>query len=214
MKMVVSLLLLTTLSLSLVSCSKLLEMSAPDPGAIRPGIPSPVSDSSAGGGNAHSMEGVWTFVGVVVNSSTSSEQIGMKLVSSSVYTTTNNGGVFTIDSKNISFKALTYTMNGISRMSLYNSNGSLFQESILPIAGAMPPYDGAATYHKLTADSIAMENSFVQLPDNSGISTQAMPAKALWNGDTLILKIYISAGRSSDNTLITGTEVLKLVPKK
>lgn len=198
---------LLALSLLTLSACGSLEMAHPDgPAPVNP----PGTPSTGGGKNK--VEGSWSFVGATNYSVATSSQQGMTAVMTCSYKTIDNQGDIIFDSKNMTTKNLSYTLDGSIRSVL--SQGSIVLNDLsMPLNMALPPYSSTAAYKQLDDNTIYMEKGFIQdVSGMIGAESTGGAAKISWGGDTLILTVDLGQV-NVPGTKLTGSQVVKCVKK-
>lgn len=150
MKKIYTLLCAVSVSLLIVSCQKEVEMS----------IDSSTGASTTGGtstAGSTDISGTWKFVNIQAQTTAINEIIAgndiSKTVTTSNYTTINNGGTVTFASGTLTATGLTYEMNTIAKVSLYQ-NGAFVDSFSQAVTAVIPPYNATYGYKMIGADSI------------------------------------------------------------
>ncbi len=139
--------------------------------------------------STNDITGTWKFISIKAKTTNTQEVSDgpdvLKTITSSEYTTEKNSGTLTFDGSKMSTNNLSYSINTISKSSIYE-NGTLTDTFSLPVQFTAPASSGSATYKKIGADSIYVESGSVL---NSGVTpnTQGGGAKLKLENDKLYL---------------------------
>ncbi|SEW42303.1 hypothetical protein [Chitinophaga arvensicola] len=205
MRSYTSLLLMAVLATTFVACGKL-EMATPDtPPPVNPPTTPPVTGDKK-------IEGTWNFVGVKVNSTSTTINNTMKATLRTDYTTFNNKGVCSIDGSNFSITGLSYSIDAMSRAIMY-MDGQLVTDMDIPFVMTMDPYSGKAPYKRIGTDSIYFSKGLLEMPSSMGgvVEAQASGGKISWRGDTLVITTMLN--QMVEGSLVQATAETKLVKK-
>jgi hypothetical protein len=104
--------------------------------------------------NTAAIEGTYKFKYISANTnSTITGSLGDKAVTTSDYTTTNNGGTITFSNGTLTANGLTYTVD--TEAKLYEYDGTdLLDSTSFPFAFTLPQSTSSGTYKLIGSDSI------------------------------------------------------------
>jgi hypothetical protein len=158
------------------------------------------NSGNGGGAGTVSEIGTWKFINMHITNDgsieTNASGAPMATKVSTDFTTTNNSGTVAFDGKIMTFKNVTYTMEGIMKADIYIS-GVKTSSQDLPFTYNYPAATAAYDYKKIRTDSLYFSSSF-----ESGISAtgaiQIGPAgaKLKWNGDKMIMTMVVEENRA------------------
>jgi hypothetical protein len=125
--------------------------------------PNNPNGGSGGSTSGQSIIGNWKFI----NSHVITKSIGVsgniKSITTSDYTTIDNGGVFTINATTITSKDFKYSVNTTAKAYFYESN-ILIDSFEVPMVVGMPASTTSYTYRQIRPDSIFVDNGFRPIP--------------------------------------------------
>lgn len=201
------LLCIITATTALTSCQKETSLDTynpNDPGNTNGGNGNGSGTDSTGSntGNNASLLGTWTFMGMqsklVADVNASSQGSTIRYVTTTEYSTTNNGGTVTFTADKVTTKDMVYTAKAESKAKIYVS-GMDPQEISFPFEYTAPASGGTSSYKAVSADSLYMSGGglvSVNVPDNSGQNgsyvTQGAGYKYKISGTTLTLTLNTS----------------------
>lgn len=107
--------------------------------------------------NASDITGKWKFISLQAQLTTTQEVSDggdvLKTITLSDYTSENNTGSVTIDETKMTSNNLSYSINTISKSSIFE-NGTLIDTLSVPFQVTIPASSGSANYQRISADSI------------------------------------------------------------
>lgn len=164
-----------------------------------------------GTGSGKSIVGDYDFVNLSATtlSTVSVTDAGstMKSVTTSQYTSENNGGTVKITDNQIIYNNVKYDVNADATAKTY-IDGVFIDEITMPFNVSMPPFSQTTTYVRNNQDSLTITGASVVNGDPTGGTpnspTQQNGARISWASDTLLLKI---AGTTSTTIDQGGTPV-------
>ncbi|MET0463507.1 MAG: hypothetical protein ABW007_10145 [Chitinophagaceae bacterium] len=170
-----------------VSCQKEVEDIdlGDDPFNPTPGNPSNPSNNS--------IIGTWRFVKLIGVSTTNVEMtesgISTRMVSRMVIDSKDESGTLKIDETTMTTDRVKYSASTMLESTMYVA-GIAANNFSTPYSFISPETSGSTNYKKITADSVFVESSFVNL-DQGGSPVATIPsgAKISWSKDTMILRM-------------------------
>lgn len=160
--------------------------------------------------SANDITGTWKFVSVGANiNATQLMSDGsdvIKTVVANEYVTENNSGTVTFDGTKMIAKNVSYSINAISKASVYE-NGTLADTFSLPLQFTAAAVNGSAAYRKIAADSIYVESGLSLYNDGMTQSSQPGGAKLKLENDKLYLiqSQMQTATESESGATVTST---------
>ena len=149
---------------------------------------------SGTGTNNTVITGNWEFVGlsaktnVAINVSQAGQ--GVKAVTTSDYSSTDNTGTLTVTNNQFIFVGIGHKVNSVANVKTY-LNGILFDNTDEPFDVVTPAADNTLDYVRNNNDSLTFTNAVAVLPDPSGgvapIPAGPMGARINLKADTLTL---------------------------
>jgi hypothetical protein len=111
--------------------------------------------------SANAVIGTWKFVNVQGTGSTTTEfsqsGLAIKAITSSSFTSENNGGTITFDSTTMTATGITLAINTTATTGFYTNN--VFTDSLqTPLNQSVPPQDATSGYQKAGADSLYFQD--------------------------------------------------------
>jgi hypothetical protein len=141
--------------------------------------------------------GAWKFISMqsIMNVTFEGEQNGldMKVVTTSDYTTIDNGGTITFDSSQMTTAGLTYSINAMAKAVIYVA-GIPVNNTDIPLTGTVPPTDDTGNYEKFGADSMYVQSDALAVIDPSGVlQNSGLGFKLKWNGNQMTMTTRVQA---------------------
>lgn len=169
------------------------------------------SGQTGGGNTQNNIIGNWKFIDFnaktkVIGTANDPVLGNIKSITTSDYTTINNGGTLKVDATTMTATDLTYAVNSIAK-ALFYENNVLVDSVEVPFSATMPSSSSTTTYKKIGADSIYM-NSGIFTNAASGGTTQTIGGgtKIKFDGNKMTW-ISVYSNISTEN--INGTTVTR-----
>lgn len=194
----------------IAGCSKGEDIPIPvgtDPGAI-PG-PNPGNPGTGSG----KLDGTYEFVSVYLKGRTDASMSFMgetsRTISDVEYTSLDNTGTVVISGNKITSTNFSYKINALIKAVSY-TNGVLDEDSEIemPFSFSMPSSNSTGTFSYIGADSVYMENGFMQIP-STGQEIPSTPNASKYeikNGEL----IFSSTINQSSSEVMQGVTIQKL----
>lgn len=180
--------LLALLIVGAVSCQKEVEDIdlGDDPFNPTPGNPSNPSSNN-------SIIGNWRFVKLIGVSTTMLEMtesgVSTKMVSITNIDSKDEAGTLKIDETTMATNGVKYSASTMVESTMYVA-GIPVDNFSMPYDFVSPATSASTNYRKISADSIFVESSFMDLNQGgSPVQTLASGAKISWSKDTMILRM-------------------------
>lgn len=144
------------------------------------------------GQGSNDLTGTWTFIGLHAKTRSDvniDDPIAgnTEAVTVSEYYSQNNGGTWTFTPTNVSYNALTYSLDTIARGYLYES-GVLMDSFDFPLVATVPPTDASAGYTKIGGDSIRYSTVLIDPGGTGSVATDPGGARLRFDGNKLFVK--------------------------
>lgn len=142
-----------------------------------------------------SEKGNWRFAGITAETSqTSILGAGAAATSSTMvlnFNTFNNDGVIKLDGSKIITTGMTFTVD--TTAIVYSDMAGLLDTLEVPYAFSLPATSGTTGYKKVSADSLSLDNNFINIPVGTGVMTSGLNGcKLAFLGDTVMTMTQIA----------------------
>lgn len=124
-------------------------------------------------------------------------------VTTSDYTTDNNGGTIKFDGSTMTGTGITYSVDAIAHTYFY-TNGVKDDSLDFPFSASIPPTNTSATYKKVAADSIYVNSGvFTSVGTNGQTQSAGGGYKLAFNGDKMTMKATADQSKVELNSGVT-----------
>jgi hypothetical protein len=195
------LLLLTACLLVLAACQK--EKSNED-GMVNPGngTGTPADTIPNNSDTTNKQVGTWKFISVAgkVSQTAGFTQAGsaIKGVTTSEFTSQNNGGTITFDSATMTANGITFSINTTGKTYVYMA-GVLYDSLESPFTQTVSPQNATSPYKKIGSDSLYFQNGGLLTALTGGLLPSAPSGcKVVFEGNTMKMTIVYDAVTTQD----------------
>jgi hypothetical protein len=123
----------------------------------------------------------------------------IKTVTTSDYTTDNNGGTIKFDGSTMTGTGITYSVDDIAKAYFY-TNGTLEDSLEFPFAATIPPTNSKASYKKIGTDSIYVQAGVFSSVTSAGTSpSNAGGYKLAFDGDKMTMSAVADQSKVESN---------------